>query len=103
MEPQGELRMLRGMINDLDNMTDNQLHELNNAIIAQLKFNRDRKAAVNRAAFEAGDRVQFIGRHGKMIGTIKRVKRKKAIVSCDAIDCRFPGNWDVPLGMLSAA
>tara|TARA_B100001123_G_C15314284_1_gene1025549 strand:- start:2224 stop:2499 length:276 start_codon:yes stop_codon:yes gene_type:complete len=91
------------MINDLQDMTDNQLHELNNAIIAQLKFNRDRKAAANRAAFQAGDRVQFIGRHGKMIGTIKRVKRKKAIVTVNAIDNIHHGNWDVPLGMLSAA
>ena len=54
--------MLRGMINDLQNMSDSDLRELNEAVVARLKFNRNRKAAVNRAAFEAGDRVKFTGR-----------------------------------------
>ena len=94
---------VKDVLQNLTQLTDDELRKINAAVINQLKSNRNRKAAVNRAAFQAGDRVQFIGRRGKMIGTIKRVKRKKAIVSCDAIDCRFPGNWDVPLGMLSAA
>ena len=90
--------MLRGMINDLQNMSDSDLRELNEAVVARLKFNRNRKAAVNRAAFEAGDRVKFTGRWGEVVGTIKRIKRKKAIVDTGELRC-----WDVPLGMLSAA
>ena len=93
--------MLRGMISDLQDMCDEDLRELNEAVIARLKFNRNRKAAAARRTFKAGDRVKFNGRAGLTEGTIVRVKRKKAIVSVD--EGRLPGNWDVPLGMLSAA
>ena len=88
--------MLRGMINDLQDMTDSQLHELNSAIIVQLKFNRGRLAESARLTLRAGDKVKWSGRRGPMTGTIVRVKRKKAI--CDVGMGR---NWDVPLGMLT--
>jgi len=93
--------MLRGILNDLLDMDETDLRELNHACVAQLKAIRNRKSALNRHVFKAGDRVSFNGRAGLTEGTIVRVKRKKAIVSVD--DGRLPGNWDVPLGMLSAA
>ena len=92
---------VKNVIEDLGQFTDEELRAINTAVIKQLKSNRNRKAAVNRAAFEAGDRVKWSGRRGEQVGTIVRVKRKKAIVSVD--EGRLPGNWDVPLGMLSAA
>ena len=92
--------MLRGILNDLRDLDEADLRKLNSAVVDQLKFLRNRNAAVNRHLFEAGDRVSFNGRGGYTEGTVVRVKRKKAIVSVDA--GRTPGNWDVPLGMLSA-
>jgi len=92
---------VKDVLQNLTQLTDDELRKINAAVINQLKSNRNRKAAVNRAAFEAGDRVKFNGRAGATEGTIVRVKRKKAIVSVDT--GRLPGNWDVPLGMLSAA
>jgi len=93
---------VKDVLQNLTQLTDDELRKINAAVIDQLKFNRNADAVAKRHTLTAGDRVQFIGRRGKMIGTIKRVKRKKAIVSVDASDSRFPGNWDVPLGMLSA-
>jgi hypothetical protein len=96
-----EKKMLRGILNDLLDMDEASLRELNHACVSQLKAIRNRKSALNRHVFKAGDRVSFSGRAGLTEGTIVRVKRKKAIVSVDTGG--RPGNWDVPLGMLSAA
>jgi plasmid stabilization system protein ParE len=82
-------------------MDEADLRTLNSAVVDQLKLLRNRDAAVNRRIFKAGDHVKWSGRRGEQIGTIIRVKRKKAIVSVH--DSARPGNWDVPLGMLSAA
>jgi len=104
MDPGEKVHMhdtVKNVIEDIGQFTDEELRAINTAVIKQLKSNRNRKAAVNRAAFEAGDRVKWSGRRGEQVGTIVRVKRKKAIVSVDT--GRLPGNWDVPLGMLSAA
>ena len=93
--------MLRGILNDLRDLDEADLRTLNSAVVDQLKLLRNRDAAVNRRLFAAGDRVSFNGRRGYTEGTIVRIKRKKAIVSVD--EGRAPGNWDVPLGMLTAA
>jgi len=90
--------IVKNVLSNTNQFTDEELRAINTAVIDQLKFNRNRKAAVNRAAFEAGDRVKFTGRRGVVVGTIKRIKRKKAIVDTGELRC-----WDVPLGMLSAA
>ncbi len=90
--------MLRGILNDLRDLDETDLRTLNSAVIDQLKLLRNRNAAVNRRLFAAGDRVSFDGRGGYTEGTIVRVKRKKAIV-----DVGIGRNWDVPLGMLTAA
>ena len=93
--------MLRGILNDLRDMDEADLRTLNSAVVDQLKLLRNRDAAVNRRLFKVGDRVSFDGRQGHTVGTIVRVKRKKALVSVDK--GLRPGNWDVPLGMLAAA
>jgi hypothetical protein len=92
---------IKNILSNIDLLEDKELRAINTAVIKQLKSNRNQLAAVNRAAFEAGDRVKWSGRRGEQVGTIVRVKRKKAIVSVN--EGRRPGNWDVPLGMLSAA
>ena len=90
--------MLRGILNDLRDMNEADLRTLNSAVVDQIKLLRNRDAALNRRIFSAGDRVKWNGRRGLTEGTIVRVKRKKAIV-----DVGVGRNWDVPLGMLSAA
>jgi hypothetical protein len=90
--------MLRGILNDLLDMDEADLQALNNACVSQIKSLRNRKSALNRHVFKAGDRVSWNGRRGNQVGTIVRVKRKKAI--CDVGAGR---NWDVPLGMLMQA
>ena len=92
---------VKDVIEDLGQFTDEELRAINDAVIRQLKFNRSCKAAAARNIFKAGDRVKWSGRRGNQVGTIVRVKRKKAIVFVDKV--QRPGNWDVPLGMLSAA
>ena len=92
---------VKNVIEDLGQFTDEELRAINDAVIRQLKFNRSCKTAAARNIFKAGDRVSWTGRRGGQVGTIVRVKRKKAIVSVN--EGRRPGNWDVPLGMLSAA
>jgi len=92
---------VKDVIEDLGQFTDEELRAINDAVIRQLKFNRSCKADAARHVFKAGDRVSFNGRSGLTEGTIVRVKRKKAIVFVDK--GQRPGNWDVPLGMLSAA
>jgi hypothetical protein len=91
--------IVKNVLSNTNQFTDEELRAINTAVIDQLKFNRNRKNAANRHAFKAGDRVKFDGRAGLTEGTIVRVKRKKAIVSVD--EGLRPGNWDVPLGMLS--
>lgn len=88
----------KNVLNNTDQFTDEELRAINDAVIRQLKLNRSCKAAEARNTFKAGDRVKWTGRRGNQVGTIVRVKRKKAI--CDVGAGR---NWDVPLGMLSAA
>lgn len=61
--------------------------------------NRRRESASQqmRYTLKAGDKVSFSGAKssGLVMGTIVRVKRKKAIVSVTG-----SRNWDVPLSML---
>jgi len=89
---------VKNVIEDIGQFTDEELRAINDAVIRQLKFNRSRKADAARRTFKTGDRVKWSGRRGEQVGTIVRVKRKKAIVNVPP-----QGNWDVPLGMLSAA
>ena len=87
----------KDVLQNLANLTDEDLRAINAAVIDQLKCNRNANAIAKRHTLKAGDRVSWTGRNGYTEGTIVRVKRKKAI--CDVGHGR---NWDVPLGMLTA-
>jgi len=84
------------IINELKNLDETQLTTLNKAVVARAKILRNHNSAVNRIKFSVGDQVKFRGRHSDEIGTIKRIKTKKAI-----IDTGASRNWDVPLSLLS--
>ncbi len=84
-------------LNMISGMTETELHDLNRAVIVQIKDRRSRDARKKRCTLRSGDKVSWSGKRGYYEGTIVRVKRKKAIVDAG------PGlNWDVPLNMLSA-
>ena len=88
---------VKDVLQNLAQLTDDELRKINAAVIDQLKFNRNADAVAKRHTLKAGDRVSWNGRNGYTEGTIVRVKRKKAI--CDV---GYGRNWDVPLGMLTA-
>ena len=85
------------IITGLRSLSEMELQSLNFAVCDQLKQIRNTEAARKRFLFKTGDKVSFNGRRGYKVGTIMRVKRKKAIVNVTG-----GGNWDVPLNMLSA-
>jgi|TARA_R110000824_G_scaffold252068_3_gene440705 hypothetical protein len=88
---------VKNVLQDLTQLTDDELRKINAAVIDQLKLNRNANAVAKRHTLSTGDRVSWTGRNGYTEGTIVRVKRKKAI--CDV---GLGRNWDVPLGMLTA-
>ena len=86
---------LNELINNLGDLSTEQLRILNGTVIDLIKERRNFEAAIKRRTLSEGDKVSFNGRRGYTEGTIVRVKRKKAIVRTAA------GNWDVPLNMLT--
>lgn len=88
--------IVKEVLSNTGQFTDEELYAINTGVIGQLKFNRDRKAAANKVMFTVGDRVKFRGRTGDEVGTIVRIKTKKAIINTGPSS----RNWDVPLGIL---
>ena len=86
--------MLRGMINDLQDMSEADLRELNKAVIAQLKRSQAVKARAVKMSLNEGDTVRWTGRKGPQRGTVVSIKRKFAHVDVGS------GTWRVPMNML---
>lgn len=84
------------ILDSANNLTEGELRELNNFVVARLKERRSFNAALKRRTLSEGDKVSWSGRDGYTEGTIIRVKRKKAICSVG-----YGANWDVPLSMLT--
>ena len=84
------------LLDSANNLTEGELRELNNFVVARLKERRSFNAALKRRTLSEGDKVSWSGRDGYTEGTIIRVKRKKAICSVG-----YGANWDVPLSMLT--
>ena len=79
-------------------MSDDELNDALQLLAKEKNTRRDRAFAVNKSSMRAGDNVSFINNEGvRVLGEIKKVKQKKAIVRVGDT------NWDVPIGMLSAA
>jgi hypothetical protein len=92
MQLQEALTMIYGM-------NESDLQDLNRAVVMQIKDRRNRDARNKRCTLKAGDKVSWTGRNGYMEGTIRRVKRMKAIVEVLNIG-KHGSSWDVPLSML---
>ena len=86
---------LTQIINELGDLSTEQLRILNGTVVDLIKERRNFESALKRRTLSEGDKVHFKGRNGYVEGTVSRIKRKKAIVKTTS------GNWDVPLNMLS--
>lgn len=79
-------------------MSDDELNEMARMLNEEINTRRERAFTVNKGSMRAGDIVSFIDNSGQRVsGEVKKVKQKKAIVRVGDT------NWDVPIGMLSAA
>jgi len=79
-------------------MSDDELSEAVQLLNNEKNTRRERAFKVNKGSMKAGDTVSFINNDGdRVLGEVKKVKQKKAIVVVGNV------NWDVPIGMLSAA
>ena len=87
---------------NLVSLSDEDLRALNRDLIGELKARRSLESARKRNLFSPGDRVTWSGRRGVSVGTIVRVKRKKAIVHVQNGISTIPESWDVPLSMLES-
>ena len=79
-------------------MSDDELNDALQLLAKEKETRRERAFAINKSSMRAGDVVSFINNDGvRVLGEVKKVKQKKAIVVVGSV------NWDVPIGMLSAA
>lgn len=88
---------------NINNLTEQQLLELNNRVIARVKELRQQKSRQNKLRLQTGQKVSFDNsRYGVTeTGTIIKVKRTRAIVE---VKNRFGSGttrWDIALNMLN--
>jgi len=81
------------------NLSIKELLQINRAVIDQIKYKQQNKAADIRSTLSKGDTVQWTGRFGHSTGTVTKINRKNAKV-LNALDNQV---WSVPLTMLTAA
>lgn len=90
--------MKNSMIQAINAISSNEeMNEVIDLIKMKQKQLRNIKARNVKASIQVGDTVKVDGRNGLRIGTVERIKVKKAIVM---IDGRL---WDCPLTILEAA
>ncbi len=79
-------------------MSEDELSEALKLLQDERSLRRERAFSTNKGSMKAGDTVSFIDNEGvRVSGEIIKVKTKKALVRVGDT------NWDVPIGMLSAA
>ena len=69
-----------------------------NQVSEQIRMARAFLTARSIRNFVVGDRVEWVGRKGRQVGTIKKVNRKRVEVMTDTFQ-----SWTVPANMLKAA
>ena len=90
--------MKNSMIQAINAISSNEeMNEVIDLIKMKQKQLRNIKARNIKASIQVGDSVKVNGRNGLRIGTVEKIKVKKAIVM---IDGRL---WDCPLTILEAA
>ena len=66
---------------DIDGLTEPELIDLNNRIVARLRFLQQARAHQSMLEFRIGDRVGFPSQaHGLVVGTLTRYNKKSVTV-----------------------
>jgi len=79
-------------------MSEDELSAAIDLLRAEIQFRRDKSFKSMKMSMKKGDAVSFINNDGeRVVGEVKKVKQKKALVIVGSVQ------WDVPIGMLSAA
>ena len=65
---------------DIDALTFEELLELNQRVVARLKFLESMQAHVDMMAFKLGARVSFDSQEGRQFGTLVKYNRKTVTV-----------------------
>ena len=89
------IHIVNSVIEDLNKMDNEQLNEVAHAI----KLRRNFLASHAVRQFVIGDRVEFSGKRGKVVGDIKKVNRKNLVVE----DLNTMQKWKVPANMVKPA
>ncbi len=89
------IHIVNSVIEDLNKMDNEQLNEVAHAI----KLRRNFLASHAVRQFVIGDRVEFNGKRGKVVGEIKKVNRKNLVVE----DLNTMQMWKVPANMVKPA
>lgn len=89
------IHIVNSVIEDLNKMDNEQLNEVAHAI----KLRRNFIASHAVRQFVIGDRVEFNGKRGKVVGEIKKVNRKNLVVE----DLNTMQMWKVPANMVKPA
>lgn len=81
---------------DIDKLTEAELVDLNNRVVARLRFLRDMRAHAGMLEFRIGDRVEFQpDNHPPVAGTLTRYNKKTVTVISDSGE-----RWNVAPGLL---
>jgi hypothetical protein len=94
---------------DIDRLTEAELIDLNNRIVARLQFLAQMRAHAQMLEFKIGDRVSFQpDGHRRLVGILTRYNRKTVTVITDDgqrwnVSPRLLGRADVPRGSGNSA
>lgn len=80
---------------NINSLTTEQLHQLNNDVVALIKARRRQESAGMRHQLSLGDVVNVHERNRTSTGTIKKIMRTRALVEMNGMTYR------VPMSMLS--
>jgi len=86
---------VNSVINQLENLNEQQLIDLNKAVIRKLRRVRSAQTRAMKMSLNEGDTVKWNGKKGPQRGTVVSIKRKFAHVDTG------PGIWRVPMNMLT--
>jgi hypothetical protein len=84
---------------DIDRLTETELIDLNNRIVARLRFLQETRAHARMLEFKIGDRVSFqTDGHPRVVGMLTRYNRRTVtVVTNDG------QRWNVTPGLLQPA
>ena len=90
---------------NINNLTEQQLLELNNKIVDRIKELRRQQSRKNKQSLHVGQKVSFKNYQGlTLTGSIVKVKRTRAIVEVSSGNLEYVNHttrWDVALNMLN--